>query len=305
MKSKFLSAVFILFGGWAFSQNLPKVTSGTIHRLENFQSKFVQARNVDIWLPDGYSVKKKYAVLYMHDGQMLFDSTSNWNHQEWGVDETINKLIKEKRIRDCIVVAIWNVPTFRFADYFPQKVIESIEEPAKTAILTKQIKETPDADNYLKFIVEELKPFIDSKYSVKKDIKNTFIMGSSMGGLISAYAMCEYPNIFGGAACLSIHSPLAAFELINENTDAEVSAKFRSYLSAHLPKANTRKIYFDYGDQTGDAFYKLYQSKIDSVMKQKGWEAKYWQTRFFPGEGHSEKSWNKRLEIPVSFLLGK
>jgi enterochelin esterase-like enzyme len=304
---KNIVVVFILlsFTKTLVQAQLPKVSSGTIKRIENFQSKFVEARNVDIWFPEGYSTKKKYAVLYIHDGQMLFDSSLNWNHQEWGVDETIGKLIKEKRIRDCIVVAIWNVPTFRFADYFPQKVIESIEEPARTAILTKQIKETPDADNYLKFIVEELKPFIDNKYSVNKDVQNTFIVGSSMGGLISAYALCEYPNIFGGAACLSIHSPLAAFELINEKTDAEVASKFRNYLSAHLPKANSRKIYFDYGDQTGDAFYKPYQSKIDSVMKQKGWLAMYWQTGFFPGDDHSEKSWNRRLNIPLEFLLKK
>lgn len=281
------------------------VSSGIIKRIENFPSKFVAARNVDVWLPDGYSSKKKYAVLYMHDGAASFDSSKTFNHQEWGVDETVSKLLKEGKIRDVIVVGIWNVPTYRFANYFPQKLIDSIDEPARTALLTKQIKVTPDADKYLKFIVTELKPFIDSAYSVKKDVKNTFIMGSSMGGLISAYALCEYPNVFGGAACLSIHTPLAAFELMNDNTDAATASKFRNYLWAHLPKANTRKIYYDYGNKDFDSSYQFYQTKVDKVMKQKGWLSKYWQTKFFPGAGHNEKSWAKRLEIPLLFLLKK
>jgi enterochelin esterase-like enzyme len=304
VRSIFSMAVFMLSCNVALAQ-LPVVSSGTIRRIENFPSKFVTARNVDVWLPEGYSAKKKYAVLYMHDGAALFDSSITFNHQEWGVDETVSKLLKEKKIKDVIVVGIWNVPAYRFANYFPQKVIDSIDEPAKTVILTQQIKVTPDGDKYLQFIVAELKPFIDSTYSVKKDVKNTFIMGSSMGGLISAYALCEYPNVFGGTACLSIHTPLAAFELMNEYTDEQAASKFRNYLSAHLSKANTRKIYFDYGDKDFDSSYQFYQVKIDAVMKQKGWLKKYWQTKYFPGEGHNENSWRKRLDIPFLFLLSK
>ena len=71
---------------------LPKVSAGSIQRFENLPSRFVAARNVDVWFPDGYSPKKRYAVLYMHDGNSLFDSSIMWNHQEWGVDETVSKL---------------------------------------------------------------------------------------------------------------------------------------------------------------------------------------------------------------------
>lgn len=288
-----------------FSAQQIHVSSGTLKRYENFSSKFVAARNIDVWLPDNYSSEKKYAVLYMHDGQSLFDSTTTWNHQEWSVDETMAKLMKENKIKDCIVVAVWNVPRQRFADYFPQKIIDSIPEPTRTTILTKQINGRPSADNYLRFLVTELKPFIDSVYSTNKDVSNTFIMGSSMGGLISAYALCEYPDIFGGAACLSTHSPLAAPDLINDSTDINVAGKFRDYLYAHLPKANTRKIYFDYGDRTLDSLYKPYQIAIDALMDKKGWKDAYWETKFFPGENHSETSWAKRLDIPVLFLLRK
>src|SRR5208283_2194586 len=131
-----------------------------------------------------------------------------WNHQEWCADETLTKLLKEKKIRDCIVVGIWNNSEKRHAEYFPQKIIESIPEPTRTKILTKQIKGAPLADNYLKFLVKELKPFIDSHYSTHKDAGNTFLIGSSMGGLISLYGLCEYPDVFGGAACLSTNSPV-------------------------------------------------------------------------------------------------
>jgi predicted alpha/beta superfamily hydrolase len=302
---KLFSSFFFIVISFFVKAQRPTLSSGTIQRFENFPSKFVAARNVDVWLPENYSSKKKYAVLYMHDGAALFDSSLAFNHQEWGVDETVSNLLKEKKIKDVIVVGIWNVPTYRFANYFPQKVIDSIDEPARTAIITKQIKLIPDADKYLMFIVTELKPFIDSAYSAKKDVNNTFIMGSSMGGLISAYALCEYPNVFGGAACLSIHTPLAAFELMNEHTDKEAASKFRNYLSAHLPKANTRKIYFDYGDKDFDSSYQIYQTKVDTVMKQKGWVKKFWRSKYFPGAGHNEKSWAKRLEIPLLFLLKK
>ena len=97
MKTKFLVALLGLFSFLAQAQNLPKVASGTIRRVENFQSKFVDARNVDIWLPEGYSPEKKYRVVYMHDAQMLFDSTQTWNQKEWKVDEVFSRLIREKK----------------------------------------------------------------------------------------------------------------------------------------------------------------------------------------------------------------
>jgi len=282
-----------------------KVTSGSLVHYVRFKSNFVEPRNVDVWLPDGYSSNEQYAVLYMHDGQMLFDGSRTWNNAEWKVDETLGKLHNDKEIRECIIVGIWNVPEKRYADYFPEKIIKDIQEPSRTAVLTKQIKGHPSGDNYLKFIVKELKPFIDHTYATFRDVDNTFIIGSSMGGLISAYALCEYPDVFGGAACLSFHSPLASFSLINHETDEAVASKFRNYLFKHLPPPNTRKIYFDYGDKGGDAVYKPYQTAIDEIMKQKGYSDLYWQTRFFPGENHSEQSWAKRLYIPLIFLLKK
>lgn len=286
---------------------LPKVLTGNIQRFENFPSRFVDARNVDVWLPDGYSPKKKYAVLYMHDGNSLFDSSIMWNHQEWRVDETISKLLKENQIRDLIVVGVWNSGINRHADYFPQKPYESLTEIQRASI-TKQLQEKgkttaafkPISDNYLKFLVQELKPFVDSAFSTWTDRENTFIAGTSMGGLISLYAICEYPDIYGGAACMSTHWP-GIFSMDNN----PVPTAFIDYLKKYLPGHNNHKIYFDYGDQTLDAMYPSLQKKVDEVLQAKGFTGKNWVTKYFPGEDHSEKAWSARLEIPLLFLLKK
>lgn len=127
MKNLFL----LLLLGWAFSlpaQNLPKASCGTIHHLENFKSQYLASRNIDIWLPDGYSTSKKYAVVYMHDGQMLFDTTQAWNKKEWKVDETLARLNNEHKTIDCIVVGIWNNGADRIAEYFPNKIFDLLGE---------------------------------------------------------------------------------------------------------------------------------------------------------------------------------
>jgi enterochelin esterase-like enzyme len=282
----------------------PVVSSGTLNYITNFESKFVAARDVEIWLPNGYSANKKYAVLYMHDGQMLFDAATTWNKQAWEVDETASKLQADQQTRDFIVVGINNTNK-RHPEYFPQKPYESLTDTQKQ-LVTQALKEkgrisdqfVPVSDAYLQFLVSELKPYIDSHYAVDSSPAATYIAGSSMGGLISLYALCEYPNVFGGAACLSTHWPGIFAVEGNPVPDA-----FLRYMRTHLPNPNTHKIYFDYGDQTLDALYPPLQQKVDEVMKEKGFDAKHWRTQFFPGKDHSEQSWKERLAIPLQFLL--
>ena len=285
---------------------LPKPSSGRIIRTENFSSKHVPARNVDVWLPDNYTASKKYAVLYMHDGQMLFDSSITWNKQEWGVDETLNQLMQQNKIRDCIVVGIWNGGKSRHPEYFPQKPFEALSKEEQQLVYSAYrsggqsiFSGLPiSSDNYLKFLVEELKPFIDKNYSTKTDASNTFVAGSSMGGLISLYALCEYPTIFGGAACLSTHWPgLLSIE------NNPVPAVFFSYLKNHLPSAKQHRIYFDHGTETLDSMYASLQLQVDAIMKQKKYRPSNWISRSWPGQDHSEKSWRSRLDVPLAFLL--
>lgn len=293
-------AVMLLFICLAVSMKGQKVhtTSGKVVRIENFQSEFIQPRNVDVWLPEDYNPQNEYAVLYMHDGQMLFDSTSTWNKQEWQVDEVAGRMQQEGSISNCLVVGVWNNGAYRHAEYFPQKPVQFLPEQIRAGLTAQNLKGNPMSDQYLLFLTKELKPYIDSHFSTKTDAANTLIMGSSMGGLISMYALCEYPEIFGGAACLSTHW-VGTFE-----RNEPIPEAFVTYLKHHLPDPATHRLYFDYGTETLDSLYEDYQLRVDEVLKEKGYTQLNWMTKKFPGADHSEKAWASRLHIPLQFLLG-
>ena len=157
-----------------------------------------------------------------------------------------------------------------------------------------------NADNYLKFIVEELKPFIDSEFSTLTGYQNTMIAGSSMGGLISMYAVCEYPEVFGGAACISTHWPGV---MPSENNP--VPAAFFKYMEKNVPSPESHKFYFDYGTQTLDKYYPQYLDDVDRIFNGKGYTIKNYMNLEFEGADHSEDSWNRRFDIPVAFLYKK
>ncbi len=280
--------------------SIPAVSSGKIIRINQFPSKYVAPRNVDIWLPDNFNPNKKYSVLYMHDGQMLFDGTINWNNSEWKVDENYTELSKTIKLKDCIIVGLWNTGATRHSEYFPQKAFENLSKELQNQTLEKYFLGKIQSDNYLKFIIEEVKPFIDNNYPTLKNRENTFIAGSSMGGLISMYAICEYPEIFGGAACLSTHW-IGFTDLSND----EIPTAFENYLRQKLPNPKTHKIYFDFGTEGLDSRYEKHQNKVDLIMKEKGFNKNNWTTRKFESADHSENSWSKRFSIPLEFLLKK
>ncbi len=281
------------------------VASGKIERLDNFSSEYVTNRNIDIWLPANYDGNKKFNVLYMHDAQMLFDSTKTWNGQEWGVDEILSNLISKQHIANTIVVGIWNTDD-RHKDYFPDvpEELVSTELMDSLSLYLQNIGEENFLDSlnsfpYVKFIATELKPYIDVNFSVNTEMKNTFIAGSSMGGLISMYALCEYPEVFGGAICMSTHWP-GFFSNINN----PIPSYFYAYMKENLPSGGRHKFYFDYGTETLDTLYEEHQIRVDALMVKKGYPDKLWMTQKFDGHDHSEKSWNKRLDIPMTFILG-
>ena len=284
----------------------PKVSSGSIDYIESFPSAYTKSRAVYIWKPRAYSPEKKYAVLYMHDGQMLFDSSITWNHQEWHVDETMSALLDQQKIQDCIVVGIANGAADRHREYCPLQPFLSLPAYYKDSLIYMAKRQNGNAlfseqvisDRYLKFIVNELKPFVDKQYSTYQDRSHTFIAGSSMGGLISLYAICEYPNVFGGAICMSTHWPLTFTAANNPFPNAMFD-----YMSRKLPNPKHHKIYFDYGDQTLDAIYGEFQQRADAIMVKKKFSKNNWETLFFSGDDHSERSWSKRLSISLEFML--
>jgi enterochelin esterase-like enzyme len=298
--------LFVLFGVTSVLQ-AQTPSSGSLRRYVRFGSEQVPPREVAVWLPEGYDSTKKYAVLYMHDGQMLFDSTTTWNRQEWRMDETAGELMAAQKLRPFIVVAISNISEDRHAEYCPQKPFSLLKKSDSIRMATtlrpdgKPFFTVPvRSDRYLAFLVRELKPFIDKTFSTLPNRDNTFIAGASMGGLISLYAICEYPEIFGGAACLSTHWPI----FYSSDNNPLTNALFR-YMKKQLPDPNAHRIYFDYGTETLDKLYEPGQRNADKRMRAAGYGPSNWITLKFDGDDHSEKSWSRRLGQPLLFLLGK
>jgi enterochelin esterase-like enzyme len=303
--SSLLTMLLLSISLTSYSQ-LPATRSGQIVRHADFISQWIPARHVDVWLPNGYTPSKRYAVLYMHDGQMLFDSTLTWNRQEWGVDEKLQTLLDQQKIQDLIVVGIWNGGIRRHAEYFPQAPFASLSKEQQEKVYNSYRSNGQSifsgisiaSDLYLRFLVQELKPFIDKNYSTRTQREHTFVAGSSMGGLISLYAICEYPAVFGGAACLSTHWPG-----LMQMEDNPVPAAFFSYMQKKLPDPATHRLYFDHGTETLDSMYARLQEQADAVLRKKGFSEKNWISLNWPGQDHSEKSWRSRLAVPMEFLL--
>ena len=298
-----VGALLLVLAGIAWclrppKNTIPTVTHGTLERIPEFKSQFITPRDIAVWLPEGYQTGDSCDVLYMHDGNMLFDATTTWNRQEWRVDEVMDSLIQTGKIRPCIVVGIYNTDD-RLTEYFPEKTWQQVPEADRKK--AKLDKLTGDA--YLKFIVEELKPFIDERYKPLTSREHTFMMGSSMGGLISLYALCEYPQVFGGVACLSSH--LSMGHLPDGFKGNPWATGFREYVSQHLPEANSSLIYMDHGTKDFDADYGKYQSLLDNVIMAKGWDQQHYTSLVFDGHGHNETCWAKRLDQPLLFLFKK
>ena len=281
------------------NQDLPDPGAGTVERYlissENYIDRFI-----DIWLPENYNSDpdQKYNVLYMHDGQMLFDSAQTWNNQSWKAGETLQRLINEDLIDPVIIAGIWNTEEYRASEYFPQKAAAFLSEDVITE-LSERFEGGLKADNYLELLISEVIPFVEKSYSVHKKREARFIAGSSMGGLISIYAIAEYPEMFAGAACLSTHW-IGTFE-----DNDEIPEAIRKYLSENLPAPGSHRLYFDHGTETLDSLYPRHQQATDKMMKQLGFTDEHYKSRSFPGTDHSEQAWAARFDIPIRFLMGK
>jgi enterochelin esterase-like enzyme len=303
MIRRFLIFVAML---WAMPAAATTVSSGTIVDLGVVQSKYADPRRVQVWLPDGYKPHgPKYAVLYMHDGQNLFDKKDAGYGMEWEIDEHLSALIRARKVCSTIVVGIWNTPK-RLQEYVPSKAFGTLPADYRAKVRALYGGD-PLSDGYLKFIVRVLRPMIDKRFNVKTDRADTFIMGSSMGALISLYAVDEYPRIFGGAGMMSTHWPLVINpdgKAVSEQDYEVVSAAFERYLAPALPEPRMHKLYFDHGSETLDAIYKRYQDRVDAVVARRGYKPGVnWLTRSFPGQAHNEISWASRVDVPLTFLL--
>ena len=270
----------------------PGVT-GTVQRYASFPSSNVAPRNVDVWLPPGYAGHpgRRYPVIYMHDGQNLFDPSSSFGGVDWGVDETMTRMIEAGELRPAIVVGIWNTPKRR-EEYMPQRAVAG-PVPMNITGAADLVPADIVSDRYVEFLVHELKPYIDANYRTLPGRADTIVMGSSMGGLVSQYAMSRYPDVYGAAGCVSTHWPAGSGIALDD-------------FAAHLPDPATHRYWFDYGTETLDSTYEPYQLRADQILRAAGYvEGVNWVTRKYPGAEHSERSWRLRVAEPLDFLLGK
>jgi len=297
----------LCLGTPAQAQPLPQPATGRIERLASQPSQFVDARHVDVWLPDGYAqavaAGQRFAVLYMHDGQMLFDASTTWNKLAWRADVALSGLMQAGRIQPTIIVGIWNNGPWRHSEYFPQKWLPGLPAAVRERFTREDLRGKPQADAYLKFVVQELKPLIDARYATLPDRAHTFVAGSSMGGLISVYAMSEYPQVFGGAAGLSTHW------IGHYPPSADIPLAAWAYLRDHLPEPATHRLYQDHGTTELDAVYAPFQLIVNQVARDRGYTDQGLQanfmTRVFEGTGHNETDWAIRLVQPLEFLLSR
>jgi predicted alpha/beta superfamily hydrolase len=283
-----------VFLRWAYGVHAPAPhATGRVESWHELPSRFVVARDVDVWLPPSYGrdPSRRYPVLYMHDGQNLFDPALSYTGVDWDVDGAMTRLIRARRVREAIVVGIWNTP-LRFAEYMPAAPVAGRAfdsgVPGQPPVDASQLH----SDAYLRYLTEELKPFIDAHYRTAPGPRDTLVMGSSMGGLISLYALAQRPDVFGAAGAVSTHWPAA-------------DGASMDWFAAHLPRAGAHRIWFDHGTRTLDAAYAPYQQRIDAAMPGLGYTRdRDWASRVYKGAEHNEAAWKARLDAPLRFLLG-
>jgi predicted alpha/beta superfamily hydrolase len=280
---------------WAYAVHAPPLNAtGRTESWQRVPSRHVDARDVDVWLPPSYGrdPQRRYPVLYMHDGQNLFDPALGYTGVDWDIDGAMTRLIDAREIREAIVVGLWNTP-LRFAEYMPKAPVRT--ETVSSGVEGRLIGRAEDirSDGYLRFLVEELKPFIDTQYRTLPGRDDTFVMGSSMGGLISAYAVAQFPEVFGGIGAVSTHWPACDGCVVD-------------WLGAHLPDPRTHRLYFDHGTAGLDALYPPHQARMDAALRTGGYsEGGNAMTRRFEGADHNEAAWRARVETPLRFLLAR
>jgi enterochelin esterase-like enzyme len=263
----------------------------------------IKTPHIVVWLPPGYdAANRRYGVVYMHDGQNLFfNERSNFN-KIWAADKSALRLIAAQKAAPFIIVGIDQPGTDRFRQYMPRKLFDMLPQQQRDG-LTDITQGAIVSDAYLRFIVNELKPKIDRSYRTLPDRKHTAIVGSSMGGLISLYAISEYPQIFGLAGCVSTHTPLGdPNKLGMENP--QVVAAWQRYAAEQIGKPKGRRIWFDRGTETLDAFYGPYQNALDTALIKGRWQqGSDFLTRVYPGAAHEENAWAGRMDDIFGWLL--
>jgi predicted alpha/beta superfamily hydrolase len=263
---------------------MPKHTlTGNIKRHRAFPSKILgNRRDVLVYLPRGYRhfSRRRYPVLYLHDGQNVFDTATSFAGVEWGVDETAERLIRQNLIEPLIIVAVANTGEERVHEYAPTRGV--IDAKAKRKKRSRGL-----ARQYAHFLMEELKPYIDRKYRANPEAECTGLGGSSLGGLVTLAIGILYPKVFGR---LMVMSPSIWWD------------DFAIYrLVGSIQQKLPLKIWLDTG--TAEPGWEKAR-ELRNRLLEKGWKLqKDLQYMEAQGADHSEAAWAARVEPALRFLF--
>lgn len=289
---------------------VPEVSAGEIVWWPDFApAEAVGVRDVWIWLPESYASApdQRYPVLYMHDAENAFDRRLSNFDKEWGVDEAITRMARRGDLREWIVVGLRS-PVDRYQTLFPQKLFELLPQDyrdrvSQISFAGIEANKPLRGDAYARMLAIDLKGKVDEEFRTLAGPEDTAVMGSSMGGLMSLYAIAEYPEVFGQAAGLSTHLPMASPEGGDpQQRAAEVAEAFRQYLAQSRLDPAINHIYIDHGTATLDAFYPPYFEAFDAMMAAQEWDSPTFESRAFFGAEHEENAWAQRVDIPLGFL---
>lgn len=252
--------------------------NGTLVTVSDLYSQTLgNSRDLTIYLPPSYheNTAKYYPVLYMHDGQNLFDASSAFGGTEWEVDETIDELVRQGDMREVVVVGIDNNAD-RISEYTP------MPDPDYGG---------GNGDAYLDFVQDEVMPYIESSYRVLTGRENTYIGGSSLGGLISFYAAWTRSETFGHAVCMS-----SSFWWNDEALTDDVLAH-----TGPLHPHGQTVVYMDAGG-TGDGADNTAEMRdaLHGIGYTFELDLFHW---FDPPGSHNEASWARRFDVPMRKLL--
>ena len=258
--------------------------TGNIEKIDGFESKVLKnKRNIAVYLPPSYKkeTNRKFPVIYMHDGQNVFDGmTSFIPNQEWRADETAESLINAGIIEPLIIVAIDNGGSERNNEYLPMKVKSGNGEFGGKA------------DLYSKMLLEEVMPIVNRKYRTKTGPENTGLIGSSLGGYVTSYFGIQHPEVFGR---LGVMSPSVWVD--NQSLLKLVKAPTNN---VHRPK-----IWIDCGGQEPAIMPQGARALYDAYVKE-GWKPNRDVVLLIePNAGHNEGAWARRLPSVLTFLFPK
>ena len=259
-----------------------KLAGGSVHRF-NFDDHLV-----DVWVPK--DVKPTSPVLVMHDGRNIFDEQDSFTGKTW---EVLTAIRDELRTEPPVVIAVWGLSDFtRLRELAPQEILD--QHPEIWNLIPKEYEADrgPGIGNaYVSLITDAILPFVAQKFELSLDPARTAVMGSSMGGLMSMYAMSKRPDVFGTAICFSTHWPFGGDVMIEK-------------LTAMLPAGEGHRLWTDSGTIELDALYPPLHNKAVGLIKAKGYrEPEDLVANIYPNTGHHESYWARRVAEALNWWL--